>query len=59
MASKLETLLKQARACQICAAALPHACRPVLRASVSARLLIVGQAPGRIVHESGIPWNDR
>ena len=24
----------------------------------SARLLIVGQAPGRRVHESGIPWND-
>jgi uracil-DNA glycosylase len=30
----------------------------VLRASPTSRLLIVGQAPGRRVHESGIPWND-
>jgi uracil-DNA glycosylase len=58
MAARLETLLKQARACEICAAALPHGCRPVLRATRSARLLIVGQAPGRRVHETGIPWND-
>jgi uracil-DNA glycosylase len=58
MASKLETLLKQARGCQVCAAELPHGCRPVLRASSHAKLLIVGQAPGRRVHETGIPWND-
>lgn len=37
---------------------LPHAPRPILRASPTARLLIVGQAPGRRVHETGIPWND-
>jgi uracil-DNA glycosylase len=58
MASKLDTLLKQAQGCRVCAAALPHGCRPVLRASSSAKLLIVGQAPGRLVHETGIPWND-
>ena len=32
--------------------------RPVLRVKRSARLLVVGQAPGRRVHETGIPWND-
>jgi uracil-DNA glycosylase len=58
MATKLEILLKQARACQVCAAALPHGCRPVVRASSRAKLLIIGQAPGRRVHETGIPWND-
>lgn len=58
MAKKLDKLLTQARACRICAAHLPHGCRPVLRASSSAKLLIVGQAPGRRVHETGIPWND-
>jgi len=58
MAAKLDTLLRQARGCEVCAAALPHGCRPVLRASSSARLLIIGQAPGRLVHETGIPWND-
>jgi uracil-DNA glycosylase len=58
MAGKLERVLAQARACQLCAADLPHGCRPVLRASSGAGLLIVGQAPGRRVHETGIPWND-
>lgn len=32
--------------------------RPVLRASETARVLIVGQAPGLRVHTTGIPWND-
>lgn len=56
--SPLERLCEEARACRLCAAALPHAPRPVFRAGARARLLIVGQAPGRRVHESGIPWND-
>jgi uracil-DNA glycosylase len=55
----LEDLLQQVRACRICADALPHGPRPVLRAAASARLLIVGQAPGTKVHASGIPWDDQ
>jgi uracil-DNA glycosylase family 4 len=51
-------ILHEIAACQRCAAHLPHGPRPVVRASSSARLLIVGQAPGRRVHETGIPWND-
>ena len=47
-----------ARACTVCAGHLPLGPRPVFRASPSARLLIVGQAPGTRVHETGIPWND-
>ncbi len=54
----LKSLIEEARACRVCAAHLPHEPRPVLRASPTARLLIVGQAPGRKVHETGIPWND-
>lgn len=54
----LGTLFERARACRLCAADLPHGCRPVLRGSSSARLLIVGQAPGARVHATGIPWND-
>ncbi len=57
-AKDLEELLAQVRACQVCADKLPFAPRPVLRAGVTARLLIVGQAPGTRVHETGIPWND-
>jgi uracil-DNA glycosylase len=55
----LAALLREVRACRICAADLPLEPRPVLRAKASARLLIIGQAPGTKVHESGIPWNDR
>lgn len=44
--------------CRLCADHLPHGPRPVVQASSSARLLIVGQAPGRKVYETGIPWND-
>lgn len=51
-------LLDEVRACRLCADKLPHEPRPVLRAQPSATILIVGQAPGRRVHESGIPWND-
>lgn len=54
----LEALLARVRACRHCEADLPLGPRPVLRASATARLLIVGQAPGTRVHESGIPWND-
>jgi uracil-DNA glycosylase len=38
---------------------LPHAPRPVVRPSATARLLIAGQAPGTRVHETGLPFNDR
>lgn len=58
MTKQLDALLKEARACDRCAAHLPLGPRPILRAAVTARLLIVGQAPGRRVHETGIPWND-
>lgn len=51
--------MEAARACAVCAAHLPLGPRPVFRLSPGARLLIVGQAPGTKVHESGIPWNDR
>jgi len=54
----LEGLVAAARACRVCAAQLPLGPRPVLRAEATARLLIVGQAPGTKVHETGIPWND-
>lgn len=54
----LPRLLADIRACRICADKLPLGPRPVLRAQRTARLLIVGQAPGAKVHASGIPWDD-
>ena len=56
--SELDALLTRIRACRLCASTLPFEPRPVLRAAASARLLIVGQAPGTQAHHSGIPWND-
>lgn len=58
MSDPLAALLKQVRACRACEPQLPFAPNPVLRAQRSARLLIIGQAPGTRVHETGIPWND-
>lgn len=55
----LAALLAEIRACTVCAAHLPLGPRPVLRASETAKLLIVGQAPGTKVHETGVPWRDR
>jgi uracil-DNA glycosylase len=54
----LPGLLDEIRACRLCEAQLPLGPRPVLRAAASARLLIVGQAPGTRVHASGVPWDD-
>lgn len=56
--STLDALLLEVRGCRICAEHLPLGPRPVLRASETARVLVVGQAPGTRVHETGIPWND-
>ena len=46
------------RACTVCADRLPHPPRPVFSCHPKSRILIIGQAPGRRVHESGIPWLD-
>ncbi len=54
----LDKLLKQVRACQLCAENLPLGANPVVQAGKEARLLIIGQAPGTRVHKTSIPWND-
>lgn len=54
----LADLLRDIRACRHCEVSLPLGPNPVVRASATARVLIVGQAPGTKVHASGIPWDD-
>jgi len=51
-------LLREIRACRICAAYLPHGVRPVIHASARSKICIVAQAPGIRVHETGISFND-
>ena len=52
-------VIESARACTLCAPDLPLGPKPLLAADPAARLLIVGQAPGRATHLAGIPWSDR
>ena len=52
------TLLSEIRACTVCAAHLPAGPRPIVQFSGTSRLVIIGQAPGTRVHESGVPWDD-
>ena len=58
MLSPFDALLAEIRACRACAGALPYPPRPVIHAHPEARILVVGQAPGRRVHETGISFND-
>ncbi len=58
MTHPLNQLLDKVRACRLCEAHLPLAPRPVLQAHPRSRLLIAAQAPGRRVHETGLPFND-
>lgn len=53
-----ETLIENIRNCRLCEDKFPHGVRPVLQFDPSAKILIAGQAPGRKVHESGIPFDD-
>lgn len=55
----MEELLYQIRNCCVCKAYLPDGVRPVVAAGTESKLIIIGQAPGRIVHQTGIPWNDK
>lgn len=54
----LTDLLVEIRACTVCASQLPHGPRPIVQVSADAPIVIIGQAPGRRVHESGVPWDD-
>ena len=54
----LDALLVAVRGCRACEAHLPLGPRPVLSAGATARILVVGQAPGLRVHQTGVPWDD-
>lgn len=55
----MRTLLKKIHKCEICINSLPLGCNPVVQLSSSSKIIIIGQAPGSRVHESGIPWHDK
>lgn len=55
---EMRRLLEEVRACTVCREHLDAGPRPIVQADPSARIVIIGQAPGRRVHETGVPWND-
>ena len=55
---KIAFLRKEIRGCTVCNDQLPFGPNPIFTLSEKARILIVGQAPGRRVHASGVPWDD-
>lgn len=54
----MEKLLTEIRNCIVCAEYLPLGPRPIVSAHQKAKIAIIGQAPGKKVHETGVPWND-
>src|SRR5260221_14044601 len=58
-ASSLADMLAEVRACRLCAAELPLGPNPVLHVAAETRLLLLSQAPGTKVHETGLTFNDR
>lgn len=54
----METLIQDIAQCTLCASKFQHSPRPVVQVSSSSRLAIIGQAPSRTVHETGVPWDD-
>ena len=58
MSDDADALLAEIRRCRVCADQLPAGPRPIVQFSASARILIIGQAPGSKVHASGVPWAD-
>lgn len=59
MGADFDLLLDEIHNCRVCEPYLKDGCRPVMSASAESNVVIIGQAPGRRVHESGTPWMDQ
>lgn len=55
----MEKLLSEIKGCTICQEQLEFGVNPVLAAHPKSKIAIVGQAPGSVVHNTGIPWDDK
>ena len=55
----MKKLLSEIRSCTICEEFLPHGPRPIVTAHPHSKIMLIGQAPGRVVQESGVPWQDK
>ncbi|NQY29560.1 MAG: uracil-DNA glycosylase family protein [Flavobacteriaceae bacterium] len=55
----MEKLLNRIHKCTECTAFLAFGPRPIVAASAASKIIIIGQAPGSVVHRTGIPWDDK
>lgn len=55
----MDKQLEEIRNCTTCAEHLPLGPRPIFRVHPEAKIAIISQAPGRVVHLSGIAWADQ
>lgn len=55
----MDKLLLQIKNCSTCEKHLEFGVNPIIAASAKSKIIIIGQAPGRVVHNTGIPWNDK
>ncbi len=55
----MEALLSDIHKCVLCESKLPLGARPIIAASPSSKIIIIGQAPGSVVHRTGVPWDDK
>lgn len=54
----MSNLKDRIKACQVCVDFLPYGVNPVCSFSSKSKILVIGQAPGSKVHQTGIPWDD-
>lgn len=57
--NRLDDLLSNIRDCKVCKEHLPLGPKPIIEANSNSKIVLISQAPGRIVHESGMAWNDQ
>jgi uracil-DNA glycosylase len=55
----MNSLISEIKDCKICLPYLKQGVNPVLSASRESKIIIIGQAPGSIVHRTGVPWDDK
>lgn len=55
----MKKLVQEIKKCTLCEAHLEHKARPVLSVSPKSKIIIIGQAPGSVVHKTGVPWDDK
>lgn len=58
-AKEISNLKAEIAKCTLCRASFAHDPNPIVRFSPKSKIVIIGQAPGAIVHRTGIPWHDK